>query len=84
LTRASPARESSFGATRCSHNHILDFGNVVSQSEIEDRLLELSGRNSEDFFASRSERLATAYRERARKVAYAEPRPDDLGPLAAE
>lgn len=65
-------------------NHILDNGNVVSQDAIEDKLLELSGRNTDDFFAPRAERLATAYRERARKVAFAEPQPDPGGPIAAE
>jgi uncharacterized protein (DUF488 family) len=65
-------------------NHILDNGNVVSQDEIEDKLLELTGRNTDDFFAPRAERLATAYRERARKVAFAEPQPDPGGPIAAE
>ena len=65
-------------------SHILDNGNVVSQGEIEDRLLELSGRNTDDFFSPRAERLATAYRERARKVAFAEPHPDPGGPIAAE
>src|SRR5215467_9032812 len=38
--------------------HILDDGNVVSHTEIEDTLLRLSGRESDDFFAPRSERLA--------------------------
>jgi uncharacterized protein (DUF488 family) len=47
-------------------NHILDDGCVVRHDEIEDRSLEISGHNTEDFFAPRSERLATAYRERAR------------------
>ncbi len=65
-------------------NHILDNGNTVSQAEIEERLLELSGRNSEDFFAPRAERLAAAYRERARKVAFVEPQSGPGGPIAAE
>ncbi len=64
--------------------HILDSGNVVSQDEIEDKLLEVSGRNTDDFFAPPAERLAAAYRERARKVAFAEPQPDPGGPIAAE
>src|SRR5206468_13029488 len=63
-------------------SHILDNGNVVSHAEIEAKLLELSGRNTEDFFAPLTERLATAYRERARRVAFAEPDPG--GPIAAE
>lgn len=65
-------------------NHILDNGNVVSQDEIEDKLLELSGRNADDFFAPRAERVAAAYRERVRKVAFAEPQPGPGGPIAAE
>jgi len=65
-------------------NHILDDGRIVSQSEIEDKLLEVSGRNNEDLFAPPAERLATAYRERARKVAFSEPQPDPGGPIAAE
>ncbi len=64
--------------------HILGDGRVVSHSEIEDKLMELSGRDTEDLFAPRSERLATAYRERARKVAFAEPQPHPGGPIAAE
>jgi uncharacterized protein (DUF488 family) len=65
-------------------SHILGDGQVVSHSSIEDKLLELSGRNTEDFFALPSERLSTAYRERARKIAFAEPQPDPSGPIAAE
>lgn len=64
--------------------HILDNGYAANQDEIEDRLLKVSGRNVDDFFAPRSERLAVAYRERARKVAFAEPHPDPGGPIAAE
>jgi uncharacterized protein (DUF488 family) len=62
--------------------HILGNGKVVHHSDIEDQLLKLSGRGADDLFAPHSERLATAYRERSRKVAYAEPRPN--GPMAAE
>jgi uncharacterized protein (DUF488 family) len=61
-------------------SHIFDDGRVVSHSEIEDELLGLSGRRADDFFAPTSERLAMAYRERARKVAFADP----SGPTAAE
>src|SRR5262245_49968862 len=52
--------------------HILPDGGIVSQSEIEARLLSVSGRAQDDLFASRQELLSAAYRERARKVAYAE------------
>jgi uncharacterized protein (DUF488 family) len=65
-------------------NHILDNANVTSQDEIEEKLLEVSGRDAEDFFAPRMERIASAYRERARKVAFAEPQPDSSNPIAAE
>jgi uncharacterized protein (DUF488 family) len=65
-------------------SHILDNGKLTSQEEIEESLLELSGRNFDDFFAPRPERLAAAYRERARKVAFAEPQPNPGGPIAAE
>jgi uncharacterized protein (DUF488 family) len=53
-------------------SHILDDG-LVSQAEIEDRLLAIASRDSADLFASRAERLAAAYREYGRKVAFAEP-----------
>jgi uncharacterized protein (DUF488 family) len=53
--------------------HILPDGAIIPHAEIEDRLLGLSGRGQSDLFASRGERLAAAYRERARKVAFAEP-----------
>jgi uncharacterized protein (DUF488 family) len=65
-------------------NHILENGKIASQDEIEDKLLELSGRNTDDFFAPRAERVAAAYRERALKVAFSEPQPDPSGPIAAE
>lgn len=54
-------------------SHILDGGEVATQDQIEDRLLALSGRNADDLFAPREERVAAAYRERARKVAFAGP-----------
>ena len=65
-------------------SHILGDGRVASHAEMEDKLLELSGRDTEDFFAPLSERLAAAYRERARKVAFAESQADRGGPVAAE
>jgi uncharacterized protein (DUF488 family) len=65
-------------------NHIVSNGRVLSHSEIEDKLLEFSGRDTEDFFAPRMERLAVAYRERARKVAFAEPQRGPDGSIAAE
>lgn len=52
--------------------HILSDGSVIGQSEIEDQLLEMAGQADDDFFAPRSERLAQAYRNRSRKVAFTE------------
>jgi uncharacterized protein (DUF488 family) len=64
--------------------HLLNDGNVVSHIEIEDRLLEMSGRKTDELFASQSERLILAYRKRSRKVAFAEPQPRPRGSVAAE
>lgn len=57
-------------------SHILDDGRIVRHADVEDRLLKLSGRNAEDLFAPHPERLAAAYRDRARKVAFAVPQAD--------
>ncbi len=65
-------------------NHILSDGAVASQGQIEDRLLELAGRKSEDLFAPREERLAAAYKDRAQKVAFAEPQSAPQDRIAAE
>ena len=64
--------------------HILHEGKVVSHTVIEDALLKLSGRSTDDLFAPRSEQLAKAYRERAQKVAFVEPKADPKGSIAAE
>jgi uncharacterized protein (DUF488 family) len=64
--------------------HIQSEGAITRQAQIEKRLLELSGRSADDLFATREERLAAAYKERARKVAFAEPRLGPPGPIAAE
>jgi uncharacterized protein (DUF488 family) len=52
--------------------HILSDGTVVGQEEIEAQLMALAGRTEADLFASHDQRLVSAYRERASKVAYAE------------
>jgi uncharacterized protein (DUF488 family) len=65
-------------------SHILGAGDVVSHAEIENRLLKLSGGTTDDLFAPRAEQLSAAYRERARKVAFAEPKTNPNGPMAAE
>lgn len=64
--------------------HILHDGSVVGQAQIEQRLLELTGRNTTDLFAPRSEQLADAYRERGRKIAFADPEADPRSPMTAE
>lgn len=64
--------------------HLLANGQVVDHAHIEDRLLAVSGRAEDDLFASREERLAAAYGERARKVAFAESDAGAKGPVAAE
>jgi uncharacterized protein (DUF488 family) len=52
--------------------HILASGEIASQAEIEDRLLETEHLADDDLvMRSRAARLAEAYRSRNRKVAYA-------------
>jgi len=63
--------------------HIQGNGVIATQEQIENRLLELSGRSTDHLFAPHEERLAAAYRDRARKVAFAQ-QPDPQGPIAAE
>jgi uncharacterized protein (DUF488 family) len=52
--------------------HIESNGSIVTQLEIEERLLGLEAKREDDLFLSRDERLAAAYRKRARKVAYSD------------
>jgi uncharacterized protein (DUF488 family) len=55
--------------------HILPSGEIVSHAQAEDRLLQLEQLAEEDLLMrSREQRLAEAYRARARKAAYAMPR----------
>jgi uncharacterized protein (DUF488 family) len=55
-----------------SMGHILADGQIISQGQVEDKLLAMSGRTSKDFFVPLAEQLNAAYRERSLKVAYAE------------
>jgi uncharacterized protein (DUF488 family) len=64
--------------------HIHANGAVATQEQIEDRLLEFSGRSGDDLFAPREDRLAKAYQDRARKVAFARPKSDPQAHVAAE
>jgi uncharacterized protein (DUF488 family) len=52
--------------------HILGDGSSVSHKAVEDKLLKLAGRSSDDLLMTASERLSAAYRDRSLKVAYAE------------
>lgn len=65
-------------------SHIQANGAIVTQDEVEGRLLELSGRGGDDLFAPREDRLAAAYRDRTRKVAFVQLRSDPQSPIAAE
>lgn len=53
--------------------HILADGNLLGHDAVEDRLLERAGRAGGDLFAPRADRLALAYREWGRKVAFTAP-----------
>lgn len=64
--------------------HILPDGRIESQAEIDDKLFADASRDHDDLFLSREEVLAMAYRDRGRKVAYAEPGSDPERPIAAE
>ena len=57
--------------------HILGDSSLVSHEAIEEKLLNLAGRSSDDLLMTASERLSAAYRDRSLKVAFVEP-PSDL------
>lgn len=63
-------------------SHILGDGDLLSHAEVEDRLLALSRRTTGDLFGAREDRLAVAYRERARKFAFAMAKPAARSPAA--
>ena len=63
VSRALSGRGASVG-------HILHSGHIAAHEQIEDELLKKEGLAATDFFSDRGERLAAAYRERARKVAF--------------
>lgn len=56
--------------------HIVDEGPRVPQDEIEARLMEMANKFNTDMFAGEAQLLTDAYRERARRVAFAEQQPD--------
>lgn len=53
--------------------HIISDGSIRSHDSIEERLLTLVDGRNDDLFIPREERLAAAYRERSRRVAFVEP-----------
>jgi uncharacterized protein (DUF488 family) len=53
--------------------HILGDGSSVSHEAIEERLLQLAGRSSDDLLMTAPERLSAAYRDRSLRVAYGDP-----------
>jgi uncharacterized protein (DUF488 family) len=53
-------------------SHILDRGELMTQADIEDKLLEFYSRGAGDLFLPHPDKLAAAYRARARKVAFAQ------------
>jgi len=57
---------------RVNVRHILSDGGVIRHKEIEEQLLDMTGKTGDDFFESHDNRLATAYRRRSMKVAYSE------------
>lgn len=52
--------------------HILVDGTIADHRAMEERLLKSEGQEDADLFLTPDERLAEAYRKRARKVAYSE------------
>ena len=63
------------GARGLTVRHLLDEEDPISQKDVEQRLLKLANKQDDDMFASLSERLNDAYRERGRRVAFAEAQP---------
>jgi uncharacterized protein (DUF488 family) len=62
--------------------HVLSSGEIMNQTEIEEKLLEMSGKSAEDLFAKREERLDIAYRVCGKKIAFAELREQEAEPMA--
>lgn len=65
-------------------SHILRDGAITPHAKIEDRLLALAGHAVDDLFAPRNARRAAAYRDRARRVAFARPKPGIAGPRSGQ
>jgi uncharacterized protein (DUF488 family) len=67
-----------------SVKHIKANGDIVDNHDIEEQLLKLESQQGDDLFISREERLAAAYKKRARKVAYSELPSNSSSHVAAE
>jgi uncharacterized protein (DUF488 family) len=65
-------------------SHILANGSLATHAGIEEKLLALSGREFDDFFSPKSERLSAAYRDQSKKVAFSESNQVSKNPAAAE
>lgn len=65
-------------------SHILANGSIAPQTKIEQDLLDAAGRSADDLLMTAPDRLAEAYRERARKVAYSDSSHEPKGSVAAE
>lgn len=63
--------------------HVLADGSTQSQQAIDDRLLAVTHAGEADLFATRAQRLAMAYAQRAGAVAYAETSPALRPPATA-
>lgn len=62
--------------------HILGSGDLLTQTEVEAQLLALTNKAHDDMFATEADRLRDAYREHGRRVAFAEPAPQENDRLA--
>jgi len=64
--------------------HILSEGQIVDHQQIEDKLMEMSGKSDIDLFEPPTKRLAAAYRERAMRVAFSEQQGNSQKSVAVE
>tara|TARA_R110002020_G_scaffold57269_4_gene157804 strand:- start:664 stop:1242 length:579 start_codon:yes stop_codon:yes gene_type:complete len=57
---------------RIDTRHLLPSGNSIRQSDVESKLLAISGLSEVDMFSSENERIKIAYRKQSRKAAFSE------------
>lgn len=58
-------------------HHIMSDGSVIDQGDVENKLLEMSGKKEADMFSTADDLLAEAYKKRAKKVAFSENKKSD-------